>query len=122
MKALVAGSAQGEVIVLEDGLSFWGGFDPETGRIVEPTHPQFGASLIRKVVHLPHARGSSSSSSVLAESLRLGTGPAAIVLGEPDSILVIGSLVAGLLYGVTCPIYVGKPEELGTGLARLGES
>lgn len=122
MKELVAGRASGEVLLLDDGLSFWGGYDPEKGRIVEPSHPQYGESLAGRIVYLPHGRGSSSSSSVLAESLRLGTGPAGIVLGEPDSILVIGSLVAKLLYGVECPIYVGEAGELKPGVMELGDT
>lgn len=122
MRALVPGAAEGELIVLGEGLSFWGGFDPHTGQIVERSHPQYRETLTGKVVYLPHGRGSSSSSSVLAESLRLGTGPAGIVLGEPDSIMVIGSLVAKLLYGVECPIYVAPSGELRPGVVRLAET
>ena len=55
---------------------------------------------------MPCGRGSSSSSTVLAEAIRLGTAPAAIVLSEPDPILVIGALVAQRLYARTCPIVV----------------
>lgn len=106
------GSANGEIVVLDEGLSFWGGVDPRTGRVIDRAHPQFGVSLAGKIVVMPHGRGSSSSSSVLAESLRLGTGPAGILLGETDQILVIGALVAKLLYGVTCPIYVGSLSEM----------
>lgn len=120
MRAVVAGRASGELVVLDQGLSFWGGYDPETGRIIDRMHPQFGESLIGKVVYMPHARGSSSSSSVLAEAMRIGTAPAGLVLGEPDSILVIGSLVAGLLYDVECPIYVGDVGELEKGVVQLG--
>lgn len=122
MKALVPGVAEGEVVRLTEGLSFWGGYDPEKGTIIDRSHPQRGQSLIGKIVAMPRGRGSSSASSVLAESLRLGTGPAAIVLGEPDSILVIGSLVARLLYGVECPIYLGDASELPEGHVRLGEA
>ena len=49
-------------------------------------------------------RGSSSSSTVLAEAIRLDTAPLAIVLSEPDPILVIGAIVARRLYGRVCPI------------------
>jgi uncharacterized protein len=55
---------------------------------------------------MPSGRGSSSSSSVLAEAIRLGTAPLAILLAEPDNILVLGALVAGYLYDRTCPIVV----------------
>lgn len=122
MRMLVSGVAEGEVIRLDAGLSFWGGYDPDTGTIIDRSHPQRGASLAGRIVVMPQGRGSSSASSVLAEALRLGTGPAAIVLGEPDQILVIGSLVAKLLYGVECPIYVGDASELPEGHVRLGET
>lgn len=122
MRALVPGRASGELVVLDQSLSFWGGFEPATGRIVDRNHPQSGESLVGKVVYMPHGRGSSSSSSVLAEALRIGTAPAGLVLGEPDSILVIGSLVARFLYDVECPIYVGDVAELSEGLVQLGET
>lgn len=106
------GEAKGELLVLEEGLSLWGGFEQDTGRVIDRAHPQAGQSLAGKIIFMPHGRGSSSSSSVLAEAMRIGTAPAGIVLGEPDSILVIGSLVARLLYGVECPIYVGDKADL----------
>ena len=58
--------------------------------------------------------GSSSSASVLAEAVRAGRGPAAIVLGEPDLILAIGAAVAEELYGVRVPVVVLSPAELAT--------
>lgn len=118
----MAGRASGELVILDHGLSFWGGFEPESGRIIDRTHPQFGKSLTGKIVYIPHGRGSSSSSSVLAEAMRIGTAPAGLVLGEPDSILVIGSLVARLLYDVECPIYVGDVAELSEGVVQLGDT
>jgi len=105
-RVLVEGEATGELVVLETPLSFWGGYDPNSGNIIDPAHPQHGLSLVGKVVAMPHGRGSSSSSAVLAESLRLGTGPAAILLGEADQIIVTGVLVARHLYGTICPVVV----------------
>lgn len=122
MKTLVPGEAVGELVVLDEALSFWGGFDPETGNVIDRSHPQVGLCLTGRVVYMPHGRGSSSASSVLAEAMRLGTAPAGIVLGEPDSILVIGSLVGNVLYDVVCPVFVGDRRELGTGVVKLGLS
>ena len=112
---LVAGRALGELVVLDEPLSLWGGFDPETGRIIDRNHPQVGTDLTGCILAMPHGRGSSSSSSVLAEALRLGTAPAGLILGEPDPILVIGSLVAGRLYEASCPILVGPIPLKGAG-------
>ena len=64
-----------------------------------------------RVLVMPSGRGSSSSSSVLAESLRLGTGPAAIVLSEPDVIISVGAMAASALYGVVCPVVGVSPRE-----------
>ncbi len=110
VKVLVAGRAVGEVLRLDQPLSFWGGVDPSTGLIVDERHPQHGLVVSGRILSMPHGRGSSSSSAVLAETLRLGTGPAAIVLDEMDSILVVGALVAGELYGVECPIVMSDAE------------
>lgn len=114
VKTLVDGRARGELLVLGEPLSLWGGVDVETGRILDPAHPQRGESITGKILVMPHGRGSSSSSSVLAEMLRRGTGPAGIIVEEPDGILVVGVLVAKALYGISCPIVVAsRPGETG---------
>ena len=105
-RALAPGEARGTALVLHEPLSLWGGMDPTTGRVIEPSHPQHGEVIAGRVLVAPAARGSSSSASVLAESVRAGTGPAGIVLGEPDLILAIGAAVAEELYGVRVPIVV----------------
>jgi predicted aconitase with swiveling domain len=99
-------------LVLAEGLSLWGGMDPATGELIDAHHPQRGAILSGRVVVMPSARGSSSSASVLAEAVRAGTAPAAIVLGEPDLILAIGAAVAEELYGVRVQVVVLPPDEL----------
>ena len=92
---------------LSEPLSFWGGVDPQTGRIIDQSHPQVGESIAGKVLRMPHSRGSSSSPSVLAECLRLGTGPTAIILDQPDPMVTLGTAVARILYGIECTVTVG---------------
>jgi predicted aconitase with swiveling domain len=105
-RVLLAGTATAEAIVLDDPLSFWGGFDPRTGAIIDRRHPQAGAPLTGRIVVMPSGRGSSSSGSVLAEAIRAGTAPAAILLAEVDEILLVGALAAAELYGVEMPLCV----------------
>jgi len=102
--ALVLGVASAERIVLEKPLSFWGGYDCSAGKIIDRTHPQCGESLAGKIMVMAQAKGSSSSSSVLAEAIRNGTGPAGIVLKERDLIISIGAIVAAELYGLVVPV------------------
>jgi predicted aconitase with swiveling domain len=109
--ALVPGRAEGPLLALREPLSFWGGFEAETGRVVDRWHPDRGACLAGRVLVLPGARGSSSGSSVLAEAIRRGTAPAALVLRTRDAILTTGALVAAMLYGRACPVVVVEDEE-----------
>ena len=115
VRVYVEGGAEGRALVLTRPLSFWGGIDAETGGIIDRTHPQFGMSITRSMLVMPAGRGSSSSSAVLAECIRRGTGPAAIVLADPDPILVVGSLVAQSLYGKGCPIVVCPIDSIRSG-------
>jgi predicted aconitase with swiveling domain len=110
-RVLVEGSASGRTLILDEPLSFWGGLDPATGEIVEATHPQRGAIVTGRILVMPSGRGSSSSATVLAEAIRRGTGPAGIVLAEPDEIVVIGALVAEELYGVGTPVSLAAPTS-----------
>jgi predicted aconitase with swiveling domain len=105
-RTLVAGTARGRVLVLDEPLSFWGGVDPATGEVVDVHHPQRGSNAAGRILVMPAGRGSSSSSSVLAEAIRAGVGPAGIVLGRPDAILALGALVARELYGAAIPVAV----------------
>ena len=102
----------GRALLLTEPLSFWGGMDPASGELIDAHHPQRGANLAGRVVVMPAARGSSSSASVLAEAVRAGTAPVAILVGESDLILAIGSAVAEELYGQHVPVVVVTPEEL----------
>ncbi len=104
VSVLVPGRAAGEVLALREPVSFWGGFDVETGRIIDRLHPDCGACLTGRVLVMRSARGSSSGSSVLAEAIRCGTAPAAIVLRSRDAILTIGALIAAVLYDRPCPV------------------
>jgi len=92
---LVPGRAgKGEALVLTAPISFWGGVDPKSGRIADVRHPQHGQNLSGRVLFLPGTIGSSSASAVLLELVHNGHAPAALVLHEPDAILLLGLIVA----------------------------
>lgn len=103
-RVVVAGAAAGRVVVLDEPLSFWGGFDSATGEVIDVHHPQHGVSLAQAVVVMASGRGSSSASSVIAEAARAGTSPAALIVMASDEILSTGAIVADELYGRALPI------------------
>lgn len=92
---LVEGSAgRGQALVLGAPISFWGGVDPKSGRVADVRHPDHGASIAGRVLFLPGTIGSSSAAAVLLELAHNGHAPAALVLHEPDAILLLGLIVA----------------------------
>lgn len=101
----VAGTAEGQVVRLSEPVSFWGGVDRD-GTVSDVRHPDRGVGLAGRVLVTTSGRGSSSSSSVLADLIHAGKGPAAIVTSAPDAILVLGALVPALLYGDEVPVVV----------------
>ena len=105
-RPLVAGEARAPALVLDEPLSFWGGLDPETGRVIDVHHPQVGVEVTGRVLVMASGRGSSSSSSVLVESIHAGTGPVAIVMREPDPIIALGAIVVRELFGTRFPVVV----------------
>lgn len=101
---LCAGAGSGTLLALDEPLSFWGGTDRSTGAVIDTHHPQRGTLLGGRVLLMAASRGSSSSSSVLAEQLRAGVGPAAILLTARDTIVCLGVLAAAELYGCQTPV------------------
>lgn len=101
---LCVGAATGELLWLDEPLSFWGGTALDTGIIIDAHHPQHGVPLAGRVIVMSASRGSSSSSSVLAEQIRAGAAPAAILLTSRDAIITLGALAAAEVYGIRMPI------------------
>jgi hypothetical protein len=109
-KVLVSGAAEGRALVSREPLSFWGGFNPKTGEIVDRRHERSGEIVTGRVFVLPGGKGSSTGSACLLESIRAGTAPAAILLLKTDPILALGAIVADELYRKSVPIVVLPAE------------
>jgi len=110
-KTLVEGTAQGPVCASKDRLSFWGGFDPDTGRVIDQRHSLFGYTLTGTVFVLPHGKGSSTGSPVLLDALIQGTAPAAILLNQVDEIIALGGVVADEFFNKSIPILVLEDSD-----------
>jgi len=110
-EVLNPGQGRGQALVLDEALSFWGGFDPALGTIIDRQHPQCGACLAGKVLVMPGSRGSAGTPAGLAEAIRRGVGPVAILLRAEDVNIAIGAMVAARLYGNMVPVLVVKSED-----------
>ena len=98
------GDAEGPLLVLDEPLSFWGGFDPQTGQVVDQHHPQAGALAGGTILALPETRGSAGTPAGVAEAIRAGCGPVAIVTAKKDVNLVAGVMTAKQLYDICVPV------------------
>ena len=102
--ALVAGQASGAVLHAHTGLSFMGGVDATTGRVIDTHHPLCGQSVAGKILALPSGRGSCSGSLVIFELLMNGHAPAALVFRHKETILTLGVLIAAELFQRGIPV------------------
>lgn len=116
-RSIIAGEAQGELLSSTQPLSFWGGYDHQTGEIIDRRHPLSGQIARGRILAIPNTIGSSTSTAVLLEAVRAGTAPAAILTASTDSFLALASIVAAELYNRPIPIVALTPhqfEELAT--------
>ncbi len=105
-EVLLAGPpTEAQAFALTAPISFWGGVDPKSGLIVDDRHPQSGQSVSGRVLLVPETIGSSSAAAILLELVHGKRAPAAIVLHQPDAILLLGLIVAKEM-GYDTPIAV----------------
>ena len=60
--SILPGIADGPVLFSDEPLSFWGGVDPATGRIIDVHHPLQGRVIAGRVLMMPSTRGSCTGS------------------------------------------------------------
>lgn len=110
-EVLVPGSARAEVLVSEEPLSFWGGYDSGTGEITDRRHPLSGQLASSKILTIPFTKGSSTTTAILLESVRAGTAPAATLCRRKDTFLALASVVADEIYAKPIPVVAISPED-----------
>ncbi|MDA5241122.1 DUF521 domain-containing protein [Agrobacterium tumefaciens] len=103
-RSILAGSAEGPVIATTEALSFWGGVDPATGRVIDVHHPLHGICLTGGVLFMPTSRGSCTGSGVLLDLILTGRAPSALVFCEAEDVLTLGALIAAEMFGKPLPV------------------
>lgn len=99
-----AGEAQGQILISREPLSFWGGYDYQSGEIIDRRHPLSGQIAAGKILAIPFTRGSSTTTAVLLEAIRVGKAPAAIITTSIDRFFALASIVADELYAKSIPM------------------
>ena len=93
-RKIYGGEVTGEALVTAQGISFFGGVDPETGVIVEKGHALEGQSISGKILVFPTGKGSTVGSYTLYRLKKVNKAPAAIVNRECETITAVGCIIS----------------------------
>ena len=93
-RAIWRGWARGEALVSNQPISFYGGVDPETGKIIEKGHELEGRSIAGKILIFPYGKGSTVGSYIILRLKRKGLAPRAIVNLRCEPIIAVGAIIA----------------------------
>jgi hypothetical protein len=93
-RKIYPGVVQGETLVTSQGISFFGGVDPESGLVVERGHELEGQSIAGKILVFPSGKGSTVGSYTLYRLKANGLAPLAIVNAECETITATGCIIA----------------------------
>ncbi|MEC1715134.1 aconitase X swivel domain-containing protein [Schinkia azotoformans] len=110
-KVIASGEVRGEIVGTNHLLSFWGGFDPVTGKIIDRHHPLCGETLTGKIFVLPRGKGSSTGSPILLDAIMLGNAPAGLIMNKADVIISLGIIVCEEFFKKGIPIIVLNNED-----------
>ncbi|NIP66833.1 DUF126 domain-containing protein [Candidatus Bathyarchaeota archaeon] len=93
-RPIVSGQERGLALVSQQPISFLGGVDPHSGKVIERDHDLKGRSLKGRVLCFPHGHGSTVGSYVLYSLAKNGVGPKAILNEKADPVVVVGAIIA----------------------------
>jgi predicted aconitase with swiveling domain len=90
------GKVEGQVIVTKEPLSFLGGVDPTSGRVIDQDHELYQQNLKDKILVIPSGKGSTVGSYVIFQMVKNRTAPRGIVALEAEPIIATGAIMAGV--------------------------
>ena len=95
-RSLSEGVAEGEVIISKDAVCFYL-VEYATGIVIEHPHDINGRNIAGKILVMPSGKGSSVvQADGLYKLMKNGKAPAAIIVAQPDTVLVSGAIVMDL--------------------------
>lgn len=103
-QSILPGQATGQVLACNEPISFWGGVDPATGRVIDVHHPLAGQSIAGRILVMPGTRGSCTGSGVLLDMVLNGHAPAALVFAEPEDVVTLGAMIGAAMFARPLPV------------------
>ncbi len=95
-RVICQGVAEGDALVTSQPLSFYGGVDPSTGKVIERGHELEGESVRARVLVFPYGKGSTVGSYILYRLRKEGTAPSAIINERCETIVAVGAIISNI--------------------------
>lgn len=98
MKARVIkeGKAKGKALVSKEPISFYGGVDPDTGKVIEKGHPLEGKTIKDQILVFPSGKGSTVGSYIIYRLKKNHHAPAGIINQESEPIVAVGAIISDI--------------------------
>jgi predicted aconitase with swiveling domain len=93
-RIIYKGKAEGEALVTNMPISFYGGVDPNTGIVIEKGHELEGISLKNKILVFPQGKGSTVGSYTLYRMKKNNTAPTGMINKETETIIAVGAIIS----------------------------
>jgi hypothetical protein len=93
-RSIYPGRVEGLSLCTSQGISFFGGVDPDSGMVVEKGHELFGQSISNKILVFPTGKGSTVGSYTLYRLKKNGLAPAAIINSSCETITAVGCIIS----------------------------
>jgi hypothetical protein len=95
-RKVYGGRARGNALVCNRPLSFLGGVDPKTGKIMDDEQSVRGEKVADRILVFPRGRGSTVGSYVIYELKCNGLAPAGIINLEAEPIIATGAIMSSI--------------------------
>ena len=93
-RIIYKGKAEGEALVTNMPISFYGGVDPNTGTVIEKGHELEGISIKDKILVFPQGKGSTVGSYTLYRMKKNNTAPKGMINKETETIVAVGAIIS----------------------------
>ncbi len=90
------GVAEGEALTTSQPISFYGGVDPNTSKIIEKGHELQGKEVKDRILVFPNGKGSTVGSYTLYRMKKNGIAPAGIINRECETVVAVGVIISDI--------------------------
>jgi len=95
-RVISKGVAEGEALTTSQPISFYGGVDPNTSKIIEKGHELQGKEVKGRILVFPNGKGSTVGSYTLYRMKKNGIAPAGIINRECETVVAVGVIISDI--------------------------